>query len=529
MLSKDIIELMKNSSVKFVLQDIDGKKLTIWNINDKKIIVVDSNLVKIKAGSNRRYDQIHLSLNDNKAKSIPLSETNYADYFICGIKISDIDESYIMCIKCSNYKSLFKKSNKKTDNISFTTTLSTKDSDIDSIFEEVKKGTQKIKITTSNKCEGHFVNLGNDKSKQFEVLRNYFSNIDDNETNQNGDSNMDKKPTTKEMIAEEIEAKGTKQLILTGAPGTGKTFSAKKYVEEYMKKQGDDYWNGIKLEKNYGFVQFHSSYSYTDFVEGLRPVMTDNEQVSFVRMDGVFKEFCRKVVKNGDENHNYFFIIDEINRADLSKVFGELMFGLEDDYRGKGNEFDTQYKNLPTYRFEKKDNGEKKAEPIENDVFAKGFYIPENVIIIGTMNDIDRSVEAFDFALRRRFRWINVKANDVMDNVLEGMNEKLGLSDVKLNELSERAKALNKAITEEGESLGLNEDYHIGPAYYKHYRADTKNEDYFTFYLEPILMEYVRGRKPDKINNFIGNCKRAFIDTKSQDGSEADGKVNDNG
>ena len=372
-----------------------------------------------------------------------------------------------------------------------------------------------------------------DRKKDFLSLFAKLLNIDysesETETNQNGDSNMDKKPTTKEMIAEEIEAKGTKQLILTGAPGTGKTFSAKKYVEEYIKKQGDDYWNGIKPEKNYGFVQFHSSYSYTDFVEGLRPVMTDNEQVSFVRMDGVFKEFCRKVVKNGDENHNYFFIIDEINRADLSKVFGELMFGLEDDYRGKGNEFDTQYKNLPTYRFEKKDNGEKKAEPIENDVFAKGFYIPENVIIIGTMNDIDRSVEAFDFALRRRFRWINVKANDVMDNVLEGMNEKLGLSDAKLNELSERAKALNKAINEECESLGLKEDYHIGPAYYKHYRADTKNEDYFTFYLEPILMEYVRGRKPDKINNFIGNCKRAFIDTKTQDGSEADGKVNDNG
>lgn len=354
--------------------------------------------------------------------------------------------------------------------------------------------------------------------------------------NRNGDSKMEDN-TTIGMIANEIEIKHTKQLVLTGAPGTGKTYSAKKYVEEYIKKQGDDYWNGIMPEKNYGFVQFHSSYSYTDFVEGLRPVML-SDRVSFVRMDGVFKEFCRRVVEYGNEKCYYFFIIDEINRADLSKVFGELMFGLEDSYRGGEHKFDTQYKNLPTYHYKEEDGTTKKvAVEIEKDDFADGFYIPKNVIIIGTMNDIDRSVEAFDFALRRRFRWINVKANDIMMDSLKGIllrsgeaeTENKGLNETEITELANAAIELNKTISRAGESLGLNDDYHIGPAYYKHFTSETDKEEYFISYLEPILREYVRGRKPEKINDFISKCKSAFRGTKTQDGSEADGKVNYNG
>ena len=120
-------------------------------------------------------------------------------------------------------------------------------------------------------------------------------------------------------------------------------------------------------------------------------------------MDGSFKDFCRKVdMENSSKNR--YFIIDEINRADLSKVFGELMFCLEKNYRGPQNAIPTQYSNLPVYETKKN----KGVEPIGSDCFEDGFYIPDNIVIIGTMNDIDRSVDSFDYALRRRFKWINV-------------------------------------------------------------------------------------------------------------------------
>lgn len=164
---------------------------------------------------------------------------------------------------------------------------------------------------------------------------------------------------------------GATQIILTGAPGTGKTRMAKEIAEE----QGEELTWEEKKEKDdscphYKLVQFHPSYDYTDFVEGLRPVEEGGEMV-FRKVDGIFKEFCRKVVEEGEEDEKYFFLIDEINRADLSKVFGELMFCLETDKRGEDNAIQTQYQNLPTYDTkEKKYYGEDESE----DVFKDGFY-----------------------------------------------------------------------------------------------------------------------------------------------------------
>lgn len=303
-------------------------------------------------------------------------------------------------------------------------------------------------------------------------------------------------------IKSEIEKteKPRKQFVFTGAPGTGKTFGVKAFAKAYIESKGGD------AEKQFKFVQFHSSYDYTDFVEGLKPAVighnADGEPVtSFVRMDGVFKKFCRKA--DNDKDKLYFFIIDEINRADLSRVFGELMYCLEESYRGEGNKIDTQYQNLPAYEY--KDNSDT-ATPMANDIFAQGFYIPENVVIIGTMNDIDRSVETFDFALRRRFRWINITAEES----LAILDERLKNKDKDLTELKRKINALNGEIKSEDR---LGEDFQLGQSYFANMTKQDIDDsnNYFESELLPILKEYVRGRNTEKINEFIEACGKAFI------------------
>lgn len=320
----------------------------------------------------------------------------------------------------------------------------------------------------------------------------------------NAMSENNKDLNIKDIIKEKIEKH--KQIIFTGAPGTGKTYAVKQCVKTLV---NDD-------DSRYKFVQFHASYDYTDFVEGIRPMPKDKSGKNiFVRVDGQFKSFCRMIVEANKPDDMYYFIIDEINRADLSKVFGELMYGLEESYRGKDNRFDTQYQNLPTYKYDKKEN---KAVKIENDVFADGFYVPENLTIIGTMNDIDRSVETFDFALRRRFTWVEIKANDVMLNSVAKIN---GRSTDNVSKTVEKIIAMNNVISgDTGKSLGLNESYHIGPAYFKNLFDEDDNDNLETIFserIEPLLREYVRGRSADKINNFITECKKILLAEVSGD------------
>jgi 5-methylcytosine-specific restriction endonuclease McrBC GTP-binding regulatory subunit McrB len=152
------------------------------------------------------------------------------------------------------------------------------------------------------------------------------------------------------------------------------------------------------------------------------------------------------------------------------------------------------------------------------DCFEQGFFIPHNLYFIGTMNDIDRSVESFDFALRRRFQWIEIKANDIMENSLSSMDEEKLIGKEKIKSLTEKIQNMNNVLVEQGKKYGLTEAYHIGPAYFKELVKSAKDgeptttlEEVFERRIEPIIKEYMRGRDEDAINALINECKNALL------------------
>ena len=369
----------------------------------------------------------------------------------------------------------------------------------------------------------------------------------------------------------------SKNLILRGAPGTGKTYLAKEIAKELTGGNEDQI----------GFVQFHPSYDYTDFVEGLRPVSNGDGAIEFKLQNGIFKDFCQKakeaqliggqdnfeeawdsyleyinvaeekeyITKTSylsvnsrqnlsvnydsgvpgwslprkyvyelykDKNYNkqeyyksggktvletlrkrfglkdyvsptgidtdkkFVFIIDEINRGEISKIFGELFFSIDPGYRGRDGEVSTQYANLH-----------------ETD---DKFYIPENIYIIGTMNDIDRSVDTFDFAMRRRFRFVEVTAES-----------QLGMLDDVLGDKAEEAKARLRNLNAEIEKVQeLNSHYHIGPSYFlKLKEVDFDYELLWSDYLKPLLEDYLRGSYEE--DTTLNTLKKAYDLTNQQD------------
>ena len=175
-------------------------------------------------------------------------------------------------------------------------------------------------------------------------------------------------------------------------------------------------------------------------------------------------------------NKKYIFIIDEINRGEISKIFGELFFAIDPGYRGKKGKVQTQYQNLITD---------------ESDPFKDGFYIPENVYIIGTMNDIDRSVECMDFAMRRRFTFKEITAEESAKNM--GVDP-------------DRMKRLNNAISG---IEGFNSSFHIGAAYF---RGVTDYEELWELKLQGLLKEYLRGM-PDA-EETLNTLKKAYFKTE---------------
>lgn len=257
------------------------------------------------------------------------------------------------------------------------------------------------------------------------------------------------------------------------------------YYEESYNDTLDDYEESDKnvnieqnkLDKNLNIdsVQFHPSYDYTDFVEGLRPKKVAGEnEIGFELKNGVFKDFCKKAKNN--PNEKYIFIIDEINRGEISKIFGELFFSIEPSYRGLKGKIQTQYTNIQSAE----------TETIFDENLGKGwFYVPKNVYIIGTMNDIDRSVESFDFAMRRRFTWKEITAEQSAENM------KLS------KEIKDKMTRLNAEISKIN---GLNDSYHIGGAYFLD-KDDNPRTDYDAIWelrLEPLLREYLRGTQNAK-------------------------------
>ncbi len=404
----------------------------------------------------------------------------------------------------------------------------------------------------------------------------------------------------------------SRNIIFHGAPGTGKTYLAKQIAAEIVSNGKTSSYEELEdnLKKCIGFVQFHPSYDYSDFVEGLRPIVDDSgNNMTFQVKDGVFKKFVddavahtykenealdskldsiiedyitqkikgqnnanplrtpqrgtefyikgrniingrsfiqtnvpshsqsgdssvsidilRKLLKKnehfdnspkkisdyvnnelGKEYHqgnasyllpiyndirdseiykawiaqhqDYVFIIDEINRGEISKIFGELFYSIDPGYRGEKGAISTQYSYL------------------HNDPTEK-FYIPENVYIIGTMNDIDRSVDSFDFAMRRRFRFINITAEERADDMFKSLDEE------NRDAVKNRMTNLNIAIAK---TPDLNENYQIGPAYFLKLEELGYDKNGFDSlwmdYLEPLLQDYVMGMSDADVlmNNF---------------------------
>lgn len=233
-----------------------------------------------------------------------------------------------------------------------------------------------------------------------------------------------------------------KNLIIQGAPGVGKTYAAKRLAYAIM---------GEKDDSKVMQVQFHQNYSYEDFVMGYKP----NEDGGFELKNGVFYRFCKRAA--ADSEHKYFFIIDEINRGNLSKIFGELLMLIENDYR---------------------DN------PIQLAYKDEMFAVPSNLYILGMMNTADRSLAMIDYALRRRFSFFEMKPGFNSSVFEEGIRK---LHDPQLNSLVKAIVELNKVI-ENDDSLGSG--FCIGHSYLCNLGYDYKLENIVEYDIIPMLREY---------------------------------------
>ncbi|WP_119686027.1 McrB family protein [Acinetobacter pittii] len=274
-------------------------------------------------------------------------------------------------------------------------------------------------------------------------------------------------------------------VILYGPPGTGKTFSVKSSLDFVC--QGDT--------SRYEVLQFHPSFTYEDFIEGIKPKgVSKDGNIRFELVNGIFKNFCIKAKKHPEKD--FYFVVDEINRANLSMVFGETLSLLEKDYRQ-----DTENKNLIRTQYSaliedliKEDNKFKDlAYEIHNNEVK--FGVPKNVFFIGMMNDVDKSIDAFDLALRRRFKWIR---KDCDYEVIEEETRFKGKD--QFNNIGLYVKACEKLNDYISKDLGLGKSYEFGHSFFMKISDIAKRKDItnnnieilFNLYLRPTLKEYLR-------------------------------------
>lgn len=277
-------------------------------------------------------------------------------------------------------------------------------------------------------------------------------------------------------------------VIFYGPPGTGKTYNVIKNLEFIC---GGD-------KSTYEIIQFHPSFTYEDFIEGIKPKgVTTDGSLKFEMVNGVFKEFCIKAKNNPDKD--YYFVIDEINRANLSSVFGETLTRLEKEYRHKVksetnndiNLIKTQYSTL-IKDLEPSLKTKLSYSLIGDEVY---FGIPDNVFFIGMMNDVDKSIDTFDLALRRRFKWIrmdcdyNVVLNECSYKDSTGFNN--------IEEYVNACKNLNEYISI---TLNLGKSYEFGHSFFLKINSIAKRKtissenlnELFELFLKPTLKEYLR-------------------------------------
>ncbi|TXJ60794.1 AAA family ATPase [Brachyspira aalborgi] len=261
--------------------------------------------------------------------------------------------------------------------------------------------------------------------------------------------------------------KTNKNIILTGAPGTGKTYSsseiAVKLIDENVPSDRAELMKRYKElvnKEQIFFTTFHQSMDYEEFVEGIKP-KTINGNITYELEDGIFKKACKSA-----ENNKVVLIIDEINRGNISKIFGELITLLEVDKRkGKENEIEV----ILPYSKEK-------------------FSVPDNLYIIGTMNTADRSIGYIDYALRRRFAFISIKAyKSAIENYYDNINKNSDCKDKAINLFDKIEKLIKENINEEFEA----NDIMIGHSYFMAQNFE-ELQNKLEYEIKPLLLEYFK-------------------------------------
>ncbi len=294
-------------------------------------------------------------------------------------------------------------------------------------------------------------------------------------------------------------------IIFYGSPGTGKTYAVKKAIR-FLTGGNDD---------RVVFIQCHPGFDYEDFIEGIKPVgFTYSGGVKLEVVNGVFKDLCIKA-KN-DPNNEYYFVADEINRANLSSMFGEVLSLMEADYRddGKNNEnlIKTPLSKLIEYTIKERDDLKDIIAYKINENGEVYFGVPQNIRFIGMMNDVDKSIDSFDLALRRRFKWIRKDCD--YDVIYDQLSAKYDPDSVEL--YVNRCESLNYFISrKDGKGLGFGSSYEFGHAYFlKITGARITKASYevlFEEHLRPVLTEYIRSFMDDsEIDGALNKAKSHF-------------------